>query len=142
MYLSVLYIGGLNSMQKTWNRSKVSLQVRLSNTTARTSGAKYLSSSVATVPTEFGKLLGKRKKQDLLDEMVHIGFQCDGCGMVPIVGPRWRCCDCLPEEFDLCELCHHKGITTNVHIQSHNLISEMPDGAKNIEQQTLAAQQE
>jgi hypothetical protein len=34
---------------------------------------------------------------------VHHGFHCDGCGMFPIVGIRYRCHTC--PDFDFCETC-------------------------------------
>lgn len=38
---------------------------------------------------------------------VHHGFRCDGCGIEPIVGARWRCTKCRePHEVDLCEECY------------------------------------
>ena len=46
------------------------------------------------------------------ENFVHFGVGCDGCGVCPIVGPRYKCTEC--EErigFDLCAECHlnHKG---------------------------------
>ena len=33
----------------------------------------------------------------------HLGITCDGCGIVPIVGYRWRCRNC--KNHDLCDTC-------------------------------------
>ena len=46
------------------------------------------------------------------ENFVHFGVGCDGCGVCPIVGPRYKCMEC--EErigFDLCAQCHlrHEG---------------------------------
>lgn len=41
---------------------------------------------------------------------LHVGVGCDGCGMFPIIGDRFKCRDC--EErigYDLCGTCHRKG---------------------------------
>ena len=35
--------------------------------------------------------------------IVHEGIQCDGCGMAPIVGPRYKCS--VRKNFDLCAKC-------------------------------------
>lgn len=37
----------------------------------------------------------------------HIGITCDGCGMQPLVGRRFKCLVC--DNFDLCEACEAKG---------------------------------
>jgi hypothetical protein len=37
----------------------------------------------------------------------HVGICCDGCGVSPIVGPRYKCSVC--DDFDLCGLCETKG---------------------------------
>ena len=47
--------------------------------------------------------------QSLLTEKVHLNIRCDGCGMMPIKGPRFKCLQC--PNFDLCKGC--KG--NNVH---------------------------
>lgn len=35
--------------------------------------------------------------------MVHKTVKCDGCGVFPIVGVRYKCCECF--NFDLCDKC-------------------------------------
>ena len=35
--------------------------------------------------------------------IVHTGFKCDGCGVAPIRGTRYRCYTCV--DFNLCETC-------------------------------------
>jgi hypothetical protein len=39
---------------------------------------------------------------------VHPSVQCDGCGMHPLVGPRFKCAVC--KDFDLCESCFNGGV--------------------------------
>jgi hypothetical protein len=36
-------------------------------------------------------------------DVVHVGVECDTCGMCPIVGPRFKCAVC--PDFDLCTAC-------------------------------------
>ncbi|CAK7336258.1 unnamed protein product [Dovyalis caffra] len=39
---------------------------------------------------------------------VHIGVGCDSCGMLPIIGERYKCKDCWEEiGYDVCETCHN-----------------------------------
>uniref|UniRef100_A0A7S3HT26 Uncharacterized protein n=1 Tax=Spumella elongata TaxID=89044 RepID=A0A7S3HT26_9STRA len=40
-------------------------------------------------------------------ESVHDGVQCDECGILPIVGPRFKCS--VRNDFDLCAACEAKG---------------------------------
>jgi hypothetical protein len=51
-----------------------------------------------------------------VDGTVHTGVQCDNCGVVPIVGNRYKCTAC--HNFDLCEACESSG----VHARDHELI--------------------
>ena len=45
------------------------------------------------------------------DQYVHFGVGCDGCGVFPIVGQRWKCDDCSEEiGFDLCGDCYDCGV--------------------------------
>jgi hypothetical protein len=44
---------------------------------------------------------------------VHYGVTCDGCGAVPIHGPRYKCTVC--PNFDLCGACESKGIHDPTH---------------------------
>ena len=39
---------------------------------------------------------------------VHPSVQCDGCGMHPLVGPRFKCAVC--KDFDLCESCFNGAV--------------------------------
>jgi Ca2+-binding EF-hand superfamily protein len=47
---------------------------------------------------------------------VHRGCQCNGCGINPIRGIRYRCANCT--DFDLCETCESQGLHTRTHIFS------------------------
>jgi hypothetical protein len=47
---------------------------------------------------------------------IHHGITCDGCGVAPISGARFKCTVC--HDFDLCEKCEAK----NTHDASHALI--------------------
>ncbi|KAK3899247.1 hypothetical protein C8A05DRAFT_18291 [Staphylotrichum tortipilum] len=47
---------------------------------------------------------------------VHRGCQCNGCGINPIRGIRYRCTNCT--DFDLCETCESQGLHTKTHIFS------------------------
>ena len=40
------------------------------------------------------------------DKIVHFGVKCDGCGVFPIVGCRYKCAAC--DNFDYCEQCESK----------------------------------
>ncbi|PKI64802.1 hypothetical protein CRG98_014798 [Punica granatum] len=54
---------------------------------------------------------GTHKDEDrksLWSGKVHIGVGCDYCGMVPIIGDRYRCLDCIEKiGFDLCGDCYN-----------------------------------
>jgi len=49
-------------------------------------------------------MVDKRTKQA---EMEHKGFECDGCGVNPIKGIRFKCS--VHPDYDLCEECEAKG---------------------------------
>ncbi|KAG0603345.1 hypothetical protein M758_10G086300 [Ceratodon purpureus] len=52
---------------------------------------------------------------------LHYGIVCDGCGMVPIIGPRFECRDCTKEfGFDLCETCHRSGFDLTGHVNQEH----------------------
>lgn len=42
----------------------------------------------------------------IADKIVHFGVKCDGCGVFPIVGCRYKCATC--DNFDYCEKCENK----------------------------------
>ena len=44
---------------------------------------------------------------------IHYHFECDGCGMNPIVGKRYKCNGC--RNFDYCEKCYEKNKSTHKH---------------------------
>jgi len=51
-----------------------------------------------------------------MDPQLHEGVVCDGCGMSPVVGVRFKCAVC--PDFDLCEVCESSG----KHDASHPLM--------------------
>ena len=57
-----------------------------------------------------------KKEEDKKEEEkkeIHYNFQCDGCGMNPIVGKRYKCNSC--RNFDYCEKCYEKNKSTHKH---------------------------
>lgn len=46
-------------------------------------------------------------------EVVHHGIECDGCGVSPIRGPRFKCQVC--PDYDLCQACEAKGLHPSNH---------------------------
>ena len=44
-------------------------------------------------------------QNDEQEEKIHQGIYCDGCGMNPIRGPRFKCLDC--PDYDICEDCYN-----------------------------------
>ena len=51
---------------------------------------------------------------------VHFGFICDGCGMKPIVGKRYKCKGC--HNFDYCETCYEKN--KNIHKHEFQVVEK------------------
>ncbi|MCO5576404.1 hypothetical protein L7F22_030214 [Adiantum nelumboides] len=44
------------------------------------------------------------------EQLLHVGVGCDGCGMYPIEGIRYRCVECTEKiGFDLCGSCYKSG---------------------------------
>ncbi|CEG50415.1 kinesin family member 3 [Plasmopara halstedii] len=68
---------------------------------------------------------------------VHENAFCDGCGMSPIVGGKWKCNTC--DNFELCDGCYAAGIhgfevsnelcrrVEQLAVQKHNLLGEYPE---------------
>ena len=48
---------------------------------------------------------------------VHTNVNCDGCGISPLTGNRYKCI-CCPD-YDLCEACVNTKNERNIHPQSH-----------------------
>jgi hypothetical protein len=58
----------------------------------------------------------KAQSHDEKGAPVHLNIKCDGCGVVPISGDRYKCTIC--PDFDLCSLCEKK----EIHPASHPLL--------------------
>jgi hypothetical protein len=54
----------------------------------------------------YEKMMEDFEKLKTLGKVVHPMYICDGCGMDPIVGPRFKCTVC--DDFDYCEACEEK----------------------------------
>lgn len=62
---------------------------------------------------------------------VHRGCQCNGCGMVPIRGVRYRCANCA--DFDLCEVCESQGLHNKTHVFYKVRIPAPPFGPRQVQ---------
>ncbi|KAK6860742.1 hypothetical protein PG995_004378 [Apiospora arundinis] len=62
---------------------------------------------------------------------VHRGCQCNGCGMVPIRGIRYRCANCT--DFDLCEVCESQGLHIKTHVFYKVRVPAPPFGPRQIQ---------
>uniref|UniRef100_A0A3Q0SVJ4 ZZ-type zinc finger-containing protein 3 n=1 Tax=Amphilophus citrinellus TaxID=61819 RepID=A0A3Q0SVJ4_AMPCI len=71
------------------------------------------------------KRLKKQKLQEIQEdkaEIRHIGYKCDICGMEPILGVRWHCQDCPPDNsVDFCSNCSDCLFKTETHKPNHHL---------------------
>lgn len=54
------------------------------------------------------------EEQARKDGYVHRGVTCNGCGMIPIRGIRYRCANCV--DYDLCEQCEAIQIHSKTHL--------------------------
>ena len=55
------------------------------------------------------------------EEETHYNIKCDGCGALPIIGPRYRCVDCVAD-FSFCQDCFQ----TKEHPSNHRLLQISP----------------
>ncbi|KAI8629611.1 hypothetical protein F5Y19DRAFT_431248 [Xylariaceae sp. FL1651] len=62
---------------------------------------------------------------------VHRGCQCNGCGMVPIRGIRYRCANCA--DFDLCEVCESQGMHNKTHVFYKVKVPAPPFGPRHVQ---------
>ncbi|KAI1452024.1 EF-hand [Annulohypoxylon moriforme] len=62
---------------------------------------------------------------------VHRGCQCNGCGMVPIRGIRYRCANCA--DFDLCEICESQGLHNKTHVFYKVKVPAPPFGTRHVQ---------
>ena len=53
------------------------------------------------------------KKEENKNKEVHYCIICDGCGMKPLIGKRYKCKGC--KDFDYCEKCYEKNKDTHKH---------------------------
>ena len=59
------------------------------------------------------EFLLKPKNEKSNQVEIHHGFICDGCGMGPIIGKRYKCKEC--HNFDYCEACYEKNKINHKH---------------------------
>ncbi|KAI6081020.1 EF-hand [Hypoxylon rubiginosum] len=62
---------------------------------------------------------------------VHRGCQCNGCGMIPIRGIRYRCANCA--DFDLCEVCESQGLHNKTHVFYKVKVPAPPFGTRHVQ---------
>ncbi|KAI0377594.1 EF-hand [Hypomontagnella monticulosa] len=62
---------------------------------------------------------------------VHRGCQCNGCGMVPVRGIRYRCANCA--DFDLCEVCESQGLHNKTHVFYKVRVPAPPFGTRHVQ---------
>ena len=71
-------------------------------------GKDFSASSQAesSVTEEFKTIDTSSKADDSAAGVVHTNVSCDGCGIAPIRGIRYKCCIC--KNFDYCETCEER----------------------------------
>ena len=47
-------------------------------------------------------------KNSLHENEIHLNTKCDGCGMMPLIGLKYKCNECY--DFDLCSRCYDKNL--------------------------------
>lgn len=52
------------------------------------------------------KKLVKKVEKKPVQDIIHLGYTCDGCGMAPIKGIRYKCS--VRPDYDLCAACEDK----------------------------------
>lgn len=63
-------------------------------------------------------------------EPVHVGIRCDVCGVVPLIGHRWKCSQC--QDYDMCNSCYmqrrdsHHVEHSFLHITAPNQVYRAP----------------
>ncbi|KAI0405809.1 hypothetical protein F4802DRAFT_560775 [Xylaria palmicola] len=62
---------------------------------------------------------------------VHRGCLCNGCGMLPIRGIRYRCANC--PDFDLCEMCESQGTHNKAHVFYKVKVPVPPSAARHVQ---------
>ncbi|TMW56599.1 hypothetical protein Poli38472_006609 [Pythium oligandrum] len=90
--------------------------------------------------TSMGNVLGDVKtalSARMNKNHVHEDTMCDGCGVSPIVGAKWKCNTC--ESFELCDSCYGRGIhgcevsldmcrrIEQVAVQKHRVLGNFPE---------------
>ncbi|KAF4673298.1 hypothetical protein FOL47_010739 [Perkinsus chesapeaki] len=72
--------------------------------------SQNLAARVAKACTAASEAMGRPAREDLetadsfaVAAGIHLGIQCDLCGELPIVGPRFKCRKC--KDYDLCQKC-------------------------------------
>lgn len=64
----------------------------------------------------------KQKNDNKVKQDQHKGFMCDSCKVDPIVGVRWHCLQCPPENsIDFCNNCVQRPFTSVTHKKEHQL---------------------
>ena len=69
-----------------------------------------------------------------LEKVEHPKITCDGCGVLPIIGPRFNCREC--PDYDLCRECEGKGVH-NSHVMTR---IPFPKGEIELPKGTVTAQ--
>jgi hypothetical protein len=59
------------------------------------------------------KMMENPESHTKINQTVHEGVSCDGCGMFPLIGLRYKCTECY--NFDFCEECEEKNAETHAH---------------------------
>ena len=75
------------------------------------STSRYTCTILDVSPTVTISVKPENLRKPKEDRYVHYGVGCDGCGVFPIIGKRWKCDDCSEEiGFDLCGDCYDAGV--------------------------------
>ncbi|KAF8318703.1 hypothetical protein DL93DRAFT_2075586 [Clavulina sp. PMI_390] len=64
---------------------------------------------------------------------VHAAVACDGCGVSPVLGTRYKCMEASCPDFDLCTNCYNQGVSCKDHEPTHRMLGiASPEDAEHL----------
>lgn len=76
------------------------------------------------------RLFVRIRRRTTVEPTKHLGVICDGCNSSPVVGPRYKCLQCL--DYDLCQACYESRTVHSQHVFAVVRQVEQADFVRNL----------